>query len=352
MRATESRGKWRRKAESLCRFPFSFRFFPFLSVTFCFFPFLSAHSTDFTTNAIGTAGDQFLLEPIGARGIAMGGAYTAVTDDATSLYWNPAGLSRVSDMSGSLMYTPYLAGINYQAAEVAKRVSDTDVVALGFRSQSYGSISQTDINGNSLGSFSPQDYVAEIGWGASIPDLSDNNIATSMGVSGRWIHSTIVQSANSYGGDFGVQTRIYHGDSYYDMGITAQNIGQGPKFDAVQTVQPFQLKVGGAMYPWKGVTLSLDMIAPEQNIVYGAAGVEYAIPIDQTIKVALRGGINTMNIESSDLGPVSMFSGGVGFSAGDVSFDYAFVPMAFLGNVSYLSLNFNLPSKSKSPMQP
>lgn len=306
-----------------------------------------AYSSNFSTDAIGTAGSQFLLEPIGARGIAMGGAYTAVTDDATSLYWNPAGLARVPDLSGSLMYTPYIAGINYQAAEVAKRITDTGVLALGFRSQSYGSIPQTDINGNSLGSFSPNDYVAEAGWGETIQDLSNNNMELSMGVSGRWIHSEIVQSANSYGGDFGVQTRIFHGDSYYDLGITGQNIGQGTKFDQIQSVSPFQLKMGGAMYPWKGVTLSLDAVAPEQNLIYGALGAEYAIDIGDGLKVSLRGGLNTMTMESSDLGPVSMFSGGVGFSAGDVSFDYAFVPMAFLGDVSYLSLSFNLPGTSK-----
>lgn len=315
-------------------------------------PEIQVRASDFTTGAIGTAGSQFLLEGIGARGIAMGGAYTAVTDDATSLYWNPAGLSHVSDLSSSLMYTPYMAGINYQAGEVAKRVSDTDIVAVGFRSQTYGSIPQTDINGNSLGTFAPRDSVAELGWGANIPDLSDNNIDMSMGVSARWIHSEIVQTANAYGGDFGVQARVYHGDSFYDFGITAQNIGQGTKFDQIQNVLPFQVKAGGAMYPWKGVTLSLDMIAPEQNIVYGALGAEYAIQVDDKIQVALRGGLNSMTIESSDLGPVSMFSGGVGIKFDDVSFDYAFVPMAFLGDISYLSMSFNLPSKSKNTEHP
>ena len=33
--------------------------------------------------------------PIGARGIAMGGAFSSIADDATALFWNPAGLPRI-----------------------------------------------------------------------------------------------------------------------------------------------------------------------------------------------------------------------------------------------------------------
>src|SRR5262249_22777814 len=33
--------------------------------------------------------------PIGARAIGMGGAFSALADDASALFWNPAGLARV-----------------------------------------------------------------------------------------------------------------------------------------------------------------------------------------------------------------------------------------------------------------
>ena len=44
---------------------------------------------------LGTAGAQFLKIPVGARESAMAGAVIANTSDATSLFWNPAGITGV-----------------------------------------------------------------------------------------------------------------------------------------------------------------------------------------------------------------------------------------------------------------
>lgn len=41
----------------------------------------------------GKYAGEFLSEGVGARALAMGGAYVAVANDATANYWNPAGLS-------------------------------------------------------------------------------------------------------------------------------------------------------------------------------------------------------------------------------------------------------------------
>ena len=43
----------------------------------------------------GTTAGQFLKLGVGSRAMALGGAFTAIANDASALYWNPSGLSRI-----------------------------------------------------------------------------------------------------------------------------------------------------------------------------------------------------------------------------------------------------------------
>jgi hypothetical protein len=53
---------------------------------------------------VGTAVAQFLEIGIGARAVSLGEAYTAVTNDAGSVFWNPAGLVDAGKID---LYTSY-----------------------------------------------------------------------------------------------------------------------------------------------------------------------------------------------------------------------------------------------------
>ena len=61
---------------------------------------------------VGTAAFQFLKLGVDARAIGMGEAYTAVTDDISSVYWNPAGLAVNMENNQILIsHTQYVADI-------------------------------------------------------------------------------------------------------------------------------------------------------------------------------------------------------------------------------------------------
>lgn len=302
-----------------------------------------ANTANFTTGAIGTTGSQFLTLDMGARCIAMGSACTAATNDAYSNYWNPAGLNRIARFSAGLTYTPYVAGINYQAAEAAGRIVENGVLSGGLRYMDDGAITNTDLSGNNLGTFHPRDYVGEVGWAQSIYDLSENDIDVSMGVVARAIHSQIIESANGFGGDLGVMTHFYAGPFPYDLGFVAQNMGRGQEFDQVRDPLPFRMKLGAAAYPIPNLTLSLDGVLPQGDIAYGSLGAEYVLGNGQGLKVAFRGGFNSQTLTS--LGFASALTGGAGVIFGNMSFDYAFTPMGPLGDVHNFSISYNLPAK-------
>lgn len=68
----------------------------------------------------GTAGLQFLKIGIDARAIGMGEAYTAVTDDISSVYWNPGGLALKPQSQVLFSHTEWLANIRYEYIAASK----------------------------------------------------------------------------------------------------------------------------------------------------------------------------------------------------------------------------------------
>ncbi|MFI5362638.1 MAG: PorV/PorQ family protein [Elusimicrobiota bacterium] len=305
-------------------------------------------ASDFGSAALGTGGSLFLLLDTSARGVAMGGAMTAATNDSSSIYWNPAGLSQVPRLSTSFMFADYVAGITYQAASYAQRVNDTSVFGAGVRYLDGGSVPQTNISGIGEGTFTPYSYVAELGWGQSIYDLSDSGMDLSMGVTARAIHTSLgTNSATGFGGDWGIQSRFYATSMTYDIGLAIQNLGSGEKFDQVRDSMPARVRFGGAVKLVPPLTLSLEGIAPINNVPAAAFGVEYALQIERGIKASARAGLNSQNYDS--LGLASIVSFGVGLALSNFSFDYAFVPEGVLGVAAHrLSLSYNLPAKLSS----
>src|SRR5579864_4100780 len=116
----------------------------------------------FSSNDKGTTTANFLKLGVGARAEAMGEAYSAVADDASSLYWNPSGLARIEQNSVSLMHAPYLASTYYDYGAYAHRWGN-HTLGTGIQYFSAGSIAETDENNASLGSFSPYDLAFSFG---------------------------------------------------------------------------------------------------------------------------------------------------------------------------------------------
>ncbi|MEK7233825.1 MAG: PorV/PorQ family protein [Elusimicrobiota bacterium] len=306
---------------------------------------LSAGASDFGRAAMGTTGSEFLLLDTSARGIAMGGAYSAATNDASSLYWNPAGLAQVPRLSATFLHAQYIADITYNATSVARRINDSSVLAFGVRYLDYGAITRTDINAQTQNDFHPRSYLAELGWGQSIYDLSDSEVDVAMGVTAKYQHIDLLEHANALAGDLGVHSRFYGTSQTYDVSVVIQNFGSGAKFDKVRDSLPTRLRFGGAVRLIKPLLLTLEGIAPINNSPHGAAGMEYTVDIQKNMQGAVRAGLNTMTYNS--LGMTSILNFGFGAKLSDLSFDYAFAPMGELGGqIHRVSLSFNLPAKT------
>lgn len=101
-------------------------------------------------NGWGGLTDIFDL-PVGARSMAMGGAYVAAADDPFALYWNPAALENISYPSIGLYYSNLPAGTNYNYFALAFPSLFLGTFSFGYLGIGTDDILSTDTDATQLG---------------------------------------------------------------------------------------------------------------------------------------------------------------------------------------------------------
>ena len=64
-------------------------------------------------NKTGTTAAKFLSIGVGAKATGMGGAFTSIADDATAMYWNPAGLGFYNTKEVYFNHSNWIADISF-----------------------------------------------------------------------------------------------------------------------------------------------------------------------------------------------------------------------------------------------
>ncbi len=112
--------------------------------------------------------NEFLSIGVGARAMGMSGAVAASTNDATSAFWNPAGLAQIStDLQVAAMHAELFAGISkFDYATVTSNIDNSRTMAFSILRFGTDDIPNTleliDASGNvdysKVTSFSSADY--------------------------------------------------------------------------------------------------------------------------------------------------------------------------------------------------
>ena len=85
-------------------------------------------------SGVGTRAAEFLTLPVGPRAVAMGGAYSAIADEITAIYWNPAGLGFLEQREVFLAVVERPLDIRYTYGAVALPVWENRLVLGAFLS--------------------------------------------------------------------------------------------------------------------------------------------------------------------------------------------------------------------------
>lgn len=286
-----------------------------------------ARAADFSSNARGTTGAQFLVLPVGARAIAMGSAYTSVGGDPFSVYYNPAGLARTDRFNVGLMHAVYFQDISYEYGVLATPIRKLGVIAVSAQYLSVGKLAAVDKTGVSTGdSIKPNDMAISVTYAKQLG-------AIDFGVSAKQIKSQILNSASTFAGDIGLQIRAGN----LGLGLSVLNIGNGLKFDQEKNNLPTTGRVGVSGFLTPGWFFSIDGVAPRGTNPLVAAGTEYRFVFNKTIKISVRAGYNSRYL-TSKLGGIAGVNAGAGLDFGGINIDYAWSPAGDLGSTQLFSI--------------
>jgi len=284
-------------------------------------------ASQFSSDAVGTTTAQFLEIPVSARAVAMGSAQGAVVNDASAMYYDPAGLAGIENASLTFTHAFYFQSVNYDYAALAKRFGD---IVMGVQVQylSPGAIDEVDNTGIGTGnSFQPQDMAVGLGAGLSL-DMLD------IGAVCKYISSSIIENASTTAVDLGTRLRI---SDIFALSLSAANLGKGLKYRETEESLPESFRFGSVLRI-SALTLAADAIAPKGAAVYYAAGTEYVFG-SRKIPIAARAGYNSRTSQSK-LGGMTGFSAGGGISLDRASLDYAWSPFGDLGSVHRISFGY------------
>lgn len=261
----------------------------------------------------GTTAASFLKIGVGARATAMGEAFTALADDGTALYWNPAGLAQIEKIEVSTMYNMHFQAINQGYINLASPLLE-GVIGLGINYVDMGQIEGRDEYGNPTGSFGASDIHLFGGYANKLKNIS-------WGLTVGWLQDKIKRDTkSSFLGSIGL---LYSLNKYLTLGIVAQNIGTKLGNDSL----PFTFKVGAAS-KLETLTLAVDIAKPQDDEIYYCLGAEWWL----RNLLALRVGYKTN--QNIGIG----ITAGIGLKISKTSIDYAYVPYGDLGSTHRISL--------------
>lgn len=313
------------------------------------------------TQKTGTTAAQVLKFNVGPRAIGMGGAFTAVSNDITAMYWNPGGTANIDFNEAFFNHTSLYADVRHDFAAIASNLSDigtigafvsvlsmdemvvrteeapegtgeffnAGAIVIGvnfsrFLTEQFAIGANFKYINESIWHMSATGFAVDIGTLYKLPILNEfriaasiSNFGTKMQLSGRDVTKIIPSGA---GGQNLINTNIEldHFDLplLFRFGLSADVIREGAS----------------------KLTTSVDAIHPNDHTEYINAGAEYS----WNEIVYVRAGYNSMFEKDTEKGLTLGF--GLHYRIIDmvkVKLDYAYQDFGRLKDVHYFSVGVN-----------
>jgi hypothetical protein len=189
----------------------------------------------------GTAALQFLKIGVDARAVGMGEAYTAVTDDISSVWWNPAGLAPALKNQVFISHTNWPADImhEYFAATRTNGVS-TWAVSASVLHMNQMDVTTEEAFGPTGETFTNSDMAFGLTYASAFTDKF------SFGVTGKYLRENLyIYNVNSFSVDMGSMYNT--GYRNIKIGMALRNFGPDVQYkvdndgDGLYNEDPYDL---------------------------------------------------------------------------------------------------------------
>lgn len=323
---------------------------------------LSAQSSGRNVSKSGTTAAAFLEIPVSARAVSLGSAYSAIADDASSLYWNPAGSARLMQTEVVFSHMTWLADMGFDYSAVAVPVGSLGTIGISFTALSMDDMKVTTVEKpEGTGElFSASSIAAGVHYARNLSDKF------SIGFTAKYIQETIWHMrASAFALDIGVlyTTEFFNNmkigatisnfgtdmqmagrDARYFYRVDPQKMGSNERIamdiemDSWSLPLNFQFGIATNIFESDihRLTIAVDALHPSDNYESVNVGAEYTF----YNAFMVRGGYRSLGLADSEGGLTlgaginsGLFGGGI-----DARLDYAYADYGRLKAANIITL--------------
>ena len=295
---------------------------------------------------------EFLSAGVGSRALGMGGAFTAVANDVTAGYWNPAGLVDSPGLQFQFMHAKqFMSSIQYDYFGASKSLDEKSSLGLSLirwgvndikdsRLALAGSIISEGLDYSKITTFSVADYVLYVSYGHRYSE--DFSLGANVKVIYRDFAS---ESAMGIGFDAGLKyrlfTNMYVGLMARDITTTMMAWSTNEKEFVTPSLRPgityrFVLdEIDLYVQPSMDLALLFESRNESAQVGIGILSLDSFWGLEAGFK-----DIIYLRLGYDDL---SRFNGGLGVSINKFAVDYSYTNFDdVLGNVHRISFHLKL----------
>jgi hypothetical protein len=293
--------------------------------------------------AFGSGTYDFLRMDFSPRSAGLGGSFVTMTDDPTTIFYNPSGIGSLSKTRFSVGFFKHLLDINSGYASYGTEIVGFGFVGAGVQYINYGDFRRTGEEGQDLGTFGAGELALSVGYAAELqPGLR-------YGATVKFIHSSIAEVSSSGAAiDLGVQyiavqDRVILGASLLNAGV------QLSSYMTTRESLPLDFTVGASFYPEHlpaVLQVNLHKLNEAQDkFTDRFKNFSIGAELSPANNVMVRVGYNNEQRQELKIGQSSGLAGlsiGGGVVAGMYTIDYAFTSYGEIGSVHRVAVTFSL----------